>query len=145
MMNDDKITVKHDLIPHREGGKYKELFKFEALSSMEYLLHKDDISYFHKLSNNDEIWYLIEGCSVIIHIFIKGEYKKIVLDEVNYEYRIPKNTYFAVENADKDTYSLSVCLFKPSINWEDMVIPNKSEMLSLFPEYKDLIIRLSSN
>ncbi|MBN2852061.1 MAG: cupin domain-containing protein [Clostridia bacterium] len=140
-----EITVKHELDPHCTGGKFKELFKFDSLSSIMYMLNKNEFTVFHKLKDNDEIWYLIEGCPIIIHTFIKGEYKKFILNEFNNEYRILKNTYFAVENMEKDSYSLSVCLIKPSMDWDKMIIPKRSEMLSLFPEQKELITRLTSN
>jgi len=144
-MKKEDIINKYELDPHIEGGFYKKLFNFDKLSSILYLLYKDDFSKFHKLCDCDETWYLIEGGPLIIHAFMKGEYKKIQLTSENNEYKIPKNTFFAVENLDKEKYSLSICIVSPKFTWETFISPSRSEVVSLFPKYEALITKMTTD
>jgi len=144
-MKKNDIINKYELIPHIEGGYYKKLFDFDKLSSIIYLLYKYDFSKFHKLVDCNETWHLIEGGPLIIHAFIKGEYKKIQLSEDNNEYKILKNTYFAVENFEKESFSLSICTVSPRFSWETFISPSRSEVVSLFPKYEALITKMTTD
>lgn len=138
------ITKKYSFKSHPDGGKYSFLFNFNKLSSIVYLLNKTEISVFHNNRDVDETWNLIEGGPIVIHLFIKGEYKKVILTGNNTEFKIFKGTYYAVENENINHYSITVRTFSSKINVENIIIPKRGDVLSLFPEYKKMITRLTN-
>lgn len=71
------------LLPHPEGGYYKEVFRSteevnrigsaevkQACTSIYYLLEDMDFSGFHRIAS-DEIWYFHKGEPLIIHVIQK--------------------------------------------------------------------------
>lgn len=91
-MNRLELLIKKlDLLPHPEGGFYKETYRCkeditkENLSeefsgnrsvstAIYFLLKSDNFSAFHKI-NQDEIWHFHEGSAIKIHqISPTGEY-----------------------------------------------------------------------
>lgn len=149
------------LIPHPEGGYYKEIYRSDekiqecALPSrynssrnfatiIYYLLERDQKSNFHKLLSN-EAWHHIEGCSVIIHcISESGKYDKLFLGkDIDKNQRpqlvVPKDTWFAAELEDKSQFALVGCSVFPGFEFDDFELATYSELIAVSPMNKNLI------
>lgn len=142
-MND--MVIKYALKSFKCGGYFKPLYSFDKLSAVLLMLNKEDYTVFHKHTECEKKINLIEGGPILVHAFIKGEYKKIVLDEFNNGFTIPKGVYFSIENQSQLHYSLVVCTFSPALDMKKIIIPSRKEMLSLFPKRKELVKRLTKN
>jgi len=153
---------KLNLLPHPEGGFYKEVYRSEGnipsevlpnhegdsrsyLTSIYFLLGKNDISHFHILSS-DEIWYYNQGCSCIIHkIDLNGNYSsQVVGPEGEMQVIIPNNTYFAAEviskiQNDSDDFILVSCAVAPGFDFNDFRLVAFEELNSICSGQEQLI------
>lgn len=55
----------HELIPHPEGGHYRETYRSEFSTGIFYLLTKGQKSSFHRIKS-DEMWHFYGGDSISI-------------------------------------------------------------------------------
>lgn len=154
------------LIPHPEGGYYKETYHSKELisdqelsvsyqgkrmlsSSIYFLLPSDEVSHFHRLKS-DELWYFHAGSPLTVHIIYEnGEYEGIKLG-LNIEegelpqVLVPKNSIFGSTVNSKNSYSLVGCMVSPGFDFIDFELFNRIDLIKKYPEYKDIIQRLTS-
>ncbi|MGA7838680.1 MAG: cupin domain-containing protein [Ignavibacteriaceae bacterium] len=150
---------------HPEGGYYNEIYRageiFEAdvlpgrysgsrvfSTSIYFLLSGQDVSTFHRLQS-DEIWHFYDGCSVKIYIIDENEkVEKRILgtDLENGEVLqtvLPKNCWFGAELNDKSSFALIGCTVSPGFDFEDFELGDRGKLLKQYPQFKELIIRLT--
>jgi predicted cupin superfamily sugar epimerase len=156
---------KLGLEPHPEGGYYKRTFesgerasdqeltvdfegKRKLYTSIYFLLTSNDVSHFHRLKS-DELWYYHAGSPLTIHVIDEnGEYKemKLGLDLDKGEVPqalVPKNSIFGSSVMDKDTFSLVGCMVSPGFEFQDFELFTQDDLLSKYPKYKDIIMKLA--
>lgn len=161
-----EIIEKLNLLPHPEGGYYREVYRSnEKIStrglpprystertfstSIYYLLQSDQFSSFHKIKS-DEIWHFYSGSPIAIHLFFQDrKYEKVIMgnkieDNQLLQYVIPKETWFAAEPIDKDSYSLVGCGVAPGFEFEDFELAERKDLSKIFPDYEKLISRLTN-
>ena len=125
MYNAEYFIDNLRLIPHVEGGYYREIYKnIKQLgdrplsTTIYYLLKSGQVSKFHKLLS-DEIWFYHYGSPLIIHMIgISGEYCNYILgmDIVNQQKPqiiVPAGTIFGAEVMDINTFGLVSCMVSP--------------------------------
>jgi uncharacterized protein len=138
--NNENLSA--DLLPER----YKSERCFSTL--IYFLLKGEDLSHFHKLKS-DEIWHFYTGSRIIVHIINEqGVYSSISLGsdiekgEV-FHYVIQKNSWFGAEVSDKTSFCLIGCTVTPGFDFNDFELGEKQELLSKFPQHKEIIERMS--
>ena len=149
-----------NLLPHPEGGFYKEVYRSEGsipadslsdafdgdrsyATSIYFLLRSEDISKFHILTS-DELWFFHDGSPVTIHQLNKdGVLTSVVLGEDVLQTTISKDVYFGAEVTQPDSYCLVSCVVAPGFDFADFYMPPKEEMMGLFPEHASLIERFT--
>ncbi len=148
----NKIIQNLELIPHPEGGYYREIYRSKETmqihnkirnfcTSIYYLLEKNNFSAFHRISS-DEIWHFYIGSPVRIHILdeFSKKYQSIILgSEYNFQYVVSKNLWFCAELVDKTSFSLIGCTVSPGFDFKDFELARKEYLLEKFPDYKELI------
>ena len=129
-----------DLVPHPEGGYFKEVFRSSEFieqdslpnryigkrclyTSIYYLLEKDNISKLHRLKS-DEIWVYIYGCSAKLTVTEQDRTKNYYLGlnlDIGEKPQIlmPADTPFSVELVDKSSFGLYSCLVIPGFEYQD--------------------------
>jgi uncharacterized protein len=153
------------LLPHPEGGWYKEVYRSQgkipanALSefrdarsfstSIYFLLEGNDFSAFHRI-RSDEIWHFYDGSTALIsaispegnlrqHLlgkdFRKGESLQVV---------IPAGWWFASKVVDPESYVLAGCTVAPGFDFNDFELGRRAELVAKYPHYEDLINQLSA-
>lgn len=163
MKSKDYWVKKLDLLPHPEGGFYKEVYRSEGeipnevlpqhengsrsyLTSIYFLLGKGDKSHFHILSS-DEIWYYNQGASCIIHMIdIKGNYSSQIVGPVGeMQVVIPNNTYFAAEviPGENTEFILVSCVVAPGFDFNDFRLVGTEELLKSCPDESELISKFT--
>ncbi len=159
------LVEKLDLQPHPEGGYFKEVYRSDELikteglserytsercfgTSIYYMLEGEQFSAFHKLQS-DETWHFYLGSSIVLHLISsEGNYSKIVLgqnlteDEV-LQYTIPKETWFAAEVKDKNSFSLVGCTVTPGFDFADFEMGDQKTLLDKFQQHQNLIKRFT--
>lgn len=153
------------LVRHPEGGYYKRTFESEErtsdqeltvnfegkrkmYTSIYFLLTSNDVSHFHRLKS-DELWYYHAGSPLTIHIIDEnGDYKEIQLG-LNMERGevpqalVPKNAIFGSSVMHEDAFSLVGCMVSPGFEFQDFELFTQENLLSKYPEYKDIIMKLA--
>ncbi len=165
IMEADKIITKFQLLPHAEGGYFKEIYRSEEsiknlclpnrysgdrcfATSIYYLLKSDQVSYFHKIKS-DEIWHFYSGSPIIIHCLNeKDGYKRNKIGNSILQNEIPQHiikngTWFAAEVMEKNSYSLVGCTVSPGFDYHDFTLADRDELIKMFPKYNDLIKRFT--
>ncbi len=141
-MKDENYWIeKLQLVPHQEGGYFREVYRSiekilnEALppryrgdrafsTSIYYLLKGRQHSSFHKLQS-DEKWNFYFGSPLVLHLIdCSGYYNRILLGvDINkgefFQFTIHYNTKFAAEPIMKKSYSLVGCTVAPGFDFYD--------------------------
>ena len=156
---------KLGLKPHPEGGYYREVYHSDEIilkehlpsryeshrsfsTSIYFLLKKSQISKFHRLKS-DEIWHFYSGSSLFIYIIEeKGKLQKIKLgpdaeNREQFQYAVKRGSWFGAEISNKNSYSLIGCTVAPGFDFKDFKLGKQPQLLKKFPEYKDIIKKLT--
>lgn len=157
MKNAKQYIEELELQPHIEGGYYKQILKSEDVithnkkerslyTSILFLLEKDNVSNFHELTA-DEIWYFHDGNPLTIHMIEQdGTYHNVKLgnDTKNNEvlqYVVKKGTIFGSDV--EEGYALVSCAVIPGFEFDDFKLFKREELLQRFPNYKEIITKLT--
>ena len=161
----EQIVTQLDLVPHPEGGFYKEIYRSEGVleksalpsdfsgnrnfcTSIYFLLTSDNFSAFHKIKQ-DEVWHFYGGSPLIVHVIDQnGNYSA---NRVGYDlekgdqpqFVVPANTWFASSVAHENSYSLVGCTVAPGFDFDDFNLANRTELIDLFPKHKTIIQQLT--
>ena len=71
MSNSEKLIKKLQMIPHPEGGHFKESYRDKNISLIYYLLKKNEKSHWHRLTKN-EILHFYDGDPLIVSLSKNG-------------------------------------------------------------------------
>jgi predicted cupin superfamily sugar epimerase len=153
------------LIPHPEGGYYREFYRSSHVLSesslpegfrgerdlgsvIHYMLTKNDFSAFHRL-RSDEIWHFHHGSAFLIHIISpEGDYRRLKLGlDVHVGevpcIAIPAGSFFGAEVAEENSYALASCTVMPGFSFEDFQMPSRDKLLAKFPKLFSEIMHLT--
>jgi uncharacterized protein len=167
-MNAEQWIRKLEMIPHPEGGYYCETYKSEEwisddelsvkfgdkrrlATSIYFLLTQDEVSHFHRLKS-DEIWYFHAGCPLSVYVIHPtGELQEIRLGldvdsgEVP-QATVPRGTIFGscIRRTDQPhDFSLVSCMVSPGFDFRDFELFSRDELLALYPQHRDIIVKLT--
>lgn len=152
------------LLPHPEGGHYRETYRSpgtiaaEALpggfsgprnvsTAILYLLEADDFSAFHRI-RSDEVWHFHLGGTLWIHeIDPSGKLTTTCLGhEVaageQLQHVVAAGHWFAAQPAPSTSYSLVGCTVAPGFAFEDFEMANPTALAAAWPAHRELIERL---
>ena len=144
-MDKTAFVKKLGLIPHPEGGYFKETFLSDVpyqeqrlYSSILFLLGEGDISHLHILKE-DELWYYQDGedCQ-IYEIDSPGKLTVTAIgrDSGVFQHLVKKGTIFGSRIHGK-TYTLVGCMVSPSFTYEHLHMVGKDELPEM--EKEDLM------
>ena len=129
MNNSDEIIQKLEMIPHPEGGYFKESYIDKNVSLIYYLLKKNEKSHWHRLTKN-EILHFYNGDPLKLLISKDGKnIEEIILNnKINndqiFHYIVKARTWFSMESQGE--YSLIGCTVAPSFDYDDFELAPKN-------------------
>lgn len=152
---------KLKMLPHPEGGFFKETYRSEELlpgkhlperfsgdrnisTSIYFLLENEQCSKLHRIKS-DEMWHFYEGCGLIIYaIDAKGILTENKLglncDEgESPQVLIKAGDWFGARLNKPGTYCLAGCTVSPGFHFEDFEMGNREKLLESFPEHAEII------
>jgi predicted cupin superfamily sugar epimerase len=154
-----KLIDQLQLLPHIEGGYYKETYRSnEKVINQEgesrdlttliyFLLPSGKFSKFHKIAS-DEIWLYQQGAPVAIHLLLEdGSHKTEILGSdwsngQQLQVIIPSNTLFGAEVLGDNTYALSACMVAPGFDFADFQLYTAETLMEMFPQHHEIIAHL---
>jgi predicted cupin superfamily sugar epimerase len=152
----EELIKKLGLLPHPEGGFYKEMYRSEEyletkernlLTSIYFLLTAGNVSRFHTIKS-DELWYFHQGQTVIVHTINDNGYQAHLLGndlskgEKPY-LMVPANTLFGSSIKDDNGYALVSCAVAPGFDFRDFELPDRKLLLEKYPQHSSIIEKLT--
>ena len=162
MENQNRINFlvnRLNLLPHPEGGFYKETFRSaegieteqgerNLCTSIFFLLTSENVSRFHRIKS-DELWYFHEVSSLTIHTLGESGYESLSLGLPDSGYDclpqqlVKANTIFGSTVDQSESYSLASCAVAPGFNFRDFELFEAKDLLPIFPKAEAIIRRLT--
>lgn len=142
-----------NLRKHPEGGYYKEVFRSNkqvddsksAVTSIYYLLEKNDRSAFHRLAS-PEIWYFHAGSPLMLYIIHpNGELESHLMSadiSGNQQIAIEPGCWFAADIPSRVGYTLVSCAVAPAFTFDDFELGDLQTLVKEYPQHKELLKRL---
>ncbi len=157
-MNAQYWVNQLDLLPHPEGGYYKETYRCadtltvhteqrNISTAIYFLLEGSQKSHFHRIQS-DELWFYHSGNTLEI----------IVLDEIgihtillgnnpdkgeSLQAIIPAGKWFGSRVKNQEGYALVSCTVAPGFDFHDFELANAAALSKQFPEHRELIQEMS--
>src|ERR1700730_18636811 len=156
---------KLGLIPHPEGGYYREIYR-SALSiahnalpaqfngdrsvstAIYFLLDGENFSAFHRI-RSDEMWHCYaEGPLLIDVIEEDGHHSEIQLGsnpeagEV-LQAVVKAGCWFASRVEDRKSFALVGCTVAPGFDFQDFELGKRAELTQSYPQHRELIEQLT--
>lgn len=149
------------LLPHPEGGFYREVYRSNIevgqqylspafngnrrlCTSIYYLLRSQDISRFHRLKS-DELWFYHQGSSLKIIIIDHEGNKHTRMLGANAEkterlqIECSAGTIFGATVMSENSYSLVSCIVVPGFEFSDFELFDQEDLIQAFPKLADVI------
>lgn len=143
-MEASEVIQNLQLIPHPEGGFFREIFRTDAITTIYFLLQNDYFSGFHRLQSH-EVWYFHQGEPVNIYVIEKDGNLKVhslsSLPGSTFQVIIEPGKWFAAAIASQKGYSLVGCAVAPAFTFDRFEMAKKEELLMQYPQHKELIER----
>lgn len=161
----ETLVRELELLPHPEGGFYKENYRSigsipaavlgpeidgdrNYSTAIYYLLEQGDFSAFHRI-RQDEIWHHYLGGPLLLHVIDpNGNYQaQWIGSDMSAGQRpqwvVKAGDWFAAEPDPSNPYSLMGCTVAPGFDFADFELAERSKMSQMFPQHQELIQRLT--
>lgn len=164
-MTVDTLVKELNLLPHPEGGYYKETYRSEGkitqtcltpnfkgdrnmATGIYFLIEKGNFSALHKIKS-DETWHFYYGDALeVIEINELGNLTitKIgsdILKGETFQYTVKANTWFGSRVSGAGNFSLVGCTVYPGFDFNDFELANRQDLMQLFSQHKNIITELT--
>lgn len=152
------------LLPHPEGGYFKETYRANdmlpvgvfgdrfsgprnACTGIYYLLEAGDFSAFHRI-RSDEMWHFYAGGALELHMLDQRGHRMVrigrdVLNGEVLQFVVPAGTWFAATPAPASAFSLLGCTVSPGFDFADFEMAGASDLTQRYPAHADIVTRFS--
>ncbi len=158
------IVAYYQMMPHPEGGYYKETYRSEELidkdalptrfngnrhfaTAIYFLLDKGNFSAFHRIQS-DEVWHFYSGQALDIYVIhTNGVLEKIQLGAniekgQTFQATVPAGAWFASIPADESLFSFVGCTVSPGFDFMDFELAKSKELIAAYPQHISIIEKL---
>ena len=160
-----QLIEPYQMIPHPEGGYYKETYRSNEVIQEEclpirfrgervfstaiyFLLEGEQFSAFHKIQS-DELWHFYAGVPLNIYVIDpSGNFELLTLGsnlsngEV-FQAIVRAGQWFASQPVEKDKFSFVGCTVAPGFDFEDFELAKQEELIACYPAHQQLIMELT--
>jgi predicted cupin superfamily sugar epimerase len=164
-MTIDYLVKTLNLLPHPEGGYYKETYRANLqlaknalpegflgdrniATAIYFLIEKNNFSALHKI-RSDETWHFYYGDALeVIEIDENGVLtataigNNLIEGEV-FQYTVKANNWFGSRVKAGGNFSLVGCTVAPGFDFNDFELGKKEDLLKLFPQHQKVIIEMT--
>ena len=150
----DAMVAKFQLLPHPEGGYFRETYRSpasvlhptvggerSASTSILFLLTPKNVSRFHRIAS-DEVWHFYSGSPMtVVELREGGSMVKTVLGnstrdllsgDMVVQHCVRAGTWFGSYGNEGGEYSLVGCTVAPGFDFSDFELASRSRLLALF-------------
>ena len=158
-MSAQPIIHQLQLLPHPEGGYYRETYRAaptlataagqtrNVSTAIYYLLENEDKSHFHRIKS-DELWFFHQGQPLEIVLLPDGQLSRIVLGNdlaagAVPQAVIPANTWFAAHLPQGTGYALVSCTVAPGFDFLDFELAERAALTREFPHLAEVVTQFT--
>ncbi len=161
----EELTTKLQLLPHPEGGFFREIYRSSDFSKKEhlpagysgdrsyatsiyFLLTAGNFSAYHRILQ-DEMWHFYEGSPIEIHeIDPSGTHTVTILgtdlDAGQRPFHVVKGgVWFGSRVHGVGAYGLVGCTVAPGFDFADFEMADRQELVDAFPKLEAEIVALT--
>jgi hypothetical protein len=154
-----------NLVPHPEGGYFRETYRSElsiagealppqfsgarlVSTAIYFLLEGANFSAFHRL-RSDELWHFYAGAPITVHVIQPdGVHSQILLGNDPEAGETPQaavkaGCWFASRVRDPQSFALAGCTVAPGFDYADFELGKWAELIRLYPQHRSLIEQLT--
>jgi len=156
---------KLQLLPHPEGGHYRQTYRSVlildkaslpsafsssrvAATAIYFLLDGEEFSALHRL-RSDEMWHFYAGGTLIVSVIDeRGEGWELLLGSdveagESFQAVVKAGCWFGARVKDRKSFALVGCTVSPGFDFEDFELAKRAELVRLYPQHRDVIERLT--
>lgn len=154
-MTSQEIIQHLGLLPHPEGGYYKETYRSEEFTTNQngairnvctaiyFLLEGNNKSHFHRIQS-DELWFFHLGQSLEISYILDSDLKTITLgnDFASgdvLQFKVPAHTWFAAKLKSPEGFGLVSCTVAPGFDFADFELAEREKLMEEYPHLNNAI------
>ena len=160
-MTAQQLINFYNLLPHPEGGYYKETYKSDEIinrsalpnrfdgdrvfsTAIFFLLERGEFSAFHRIKS-DECWHFYSGGTLLVYIIEADGQMEIIRmgnDIENrelFQYVVPANCWFASIPAPESDFSLVGCTVSPGFDFNDFEMAEANKLIEQFSQHAETI------
>lgn len=164
MFTAQQLIQQYALLPHPEGGWYKETYRSNdyipeaALptrfngtrvfsTAIYFLLEQGTFSAFHRIKS-DECWHFYAGDPLLIYVLQQDGTLDIIhlgkgMDQAQlFQYVVPANCWFASRPVPGANFSFVGCTVAPGFDFADFELAEASALSLIYPQHKNVIAEL---
>lgn len=164
-MNNVDYWIKHlGLLPHPEGGFYKEVYRSSEIinstalpdrfegnrnfsTSIYFMLRSEDRSVFHRIKS-DELWHFYQGSTLLIYVLVKNELQILKVGShpengESLQVVIPANCWFGAHVEKQNSFALCGCTVAPGFDFRDFEMADRKDLIKKYPGLEQEIIQLT--
>ncbi len=128
MISYHELISTHNLLPHPEGGFYKETYRSEYSTGIYYLLVEGERSAIHRIKS-DEMWHFYGGDSlIVVEVLANGEIKETLLNAINVQHTVPANTWFGAYLPEGSKFAFCGCTVAPAFHFKDFELATSKDL-----------------
>ncbi|MBD2480442.1 cupin domain-containing protein [Planktothrix sp. FACHB-1365] len=165
MITVEQLIEKYQLIPHPEGGYFRETYRSEGVipdsalpdnftgdrnycTGIYFLLPQGTKSCLHRIQS-DEMWHFYLGGSMTL-VLMHEDYgvQNIILGSdiqagETVQFIVPAGWWFGGYPNSESAYSFVGCTVAPGFDFADFELASRTDLISQFPESSELILKLT--
>jgi uncharacterized protein len=164
-MKIEELVKRLELLPHPEGGFYREIYRSEEkipgiglpdrffgdrnfATGIYFLIEKNNFSALHRIKS-DEIWHFYEGDALeVIEIDLKGNLISTVVGrDLNkgevFQYTVKAGHWFGSRVKAGGNFSLVGCTVAPGFDFQDFEMAGRLKLISEYPQHRDMVEQLT--
>jgi hypothetical protein len=159
------LVSKLNLLPHPEGGWYKETYSATETIALEsgsnafpagrnfstaiyFLLEGVNFSAFHRIKS-DELWHFYTGSA--LHVYVIHENGTLEIIKMGsdlekgevFQATVKAGCWFASQCADANGFSLVGCTVSPGFDFQDFEMAKRAELKEEYPTHSATITALT--
>ena len=144
----EDILRSYDWYDHPEGLKFAQIYGDACRTCGHWLFQEGDMSAFHRVFNNEELWLIHEG-SLHVHVISpEGEHTMLkVGTDFDAGERpviiVPVGHWQAAELPEGVPYAFGSNVCAPGFSWDEFELGQREDLLRAFPQHEELIRRLT--
>ena len=164
-MRTKEIIEHYQLLPHPEGGYFKEVYRSNEIvlknnlpdryngscsyyTSIYFLLESGNFSAFHRIQS-DEIWHFYDGDR--LEIFEIDENSNLIKTDLGrdfsknetFQYCVKAGRWFASRVHNSGKFSFVGCSVAPGFEFADFEMADRKNLLEEYPHLKKEILELT--